>query len=75
LETTLKKELHPDDIENLKLGARIDRFLWLAHITKISQLVDKSEGDLLHTNNLGKVFVKQIKTTLNEHGYKLRGQQ
>jgi DNA-directed RNA polymerase alpha subunit len=71
----MKKELHSDDVENLNLGSRVDRFLWLVDITKISQLVDKSEGDLLHTNNLGKVFVKQIKTALNEHGYKLRGQK
>ena len=70
----MKKELHPDDIENLQLGTRIDRFLRLSRITKISQLVNKSEGDLLHIDNLGKVYVNRIKTELNEHGYKLRGQ-
>jgi len=71
----MDKEIQDDNIKNLNLNARINRFLSLANITKISYLTDKSEADLLNTNNLGKVFVQQIKTALNQRGLKLRGQQ
>ena len=71
----MDKEIQVDNIKNLNLNARINRFLSLANITKISYLTDKSEADLLNTNNLGKVFVQQIKTALNQRGLKLRGQQ
>jgi len=71
----MDKKTQDDNIKNLDLNAKINRFLLLDNITKISHLTDKSEGDLLNTKNLGKVFVQQIKTALNQRGLKLRGQQ
>ena len=71
----MNKETQDDDIKKLNLGKRIDRFLLLAGITKICNLTEKSEGDLLNTKNLGKVFVQQIKFSLNQQGFKLRGQK
>lgn len=73
-ETKEENELHPmlsNKVDNLELTVRAANCLKAESIVYIGDLVQRSEGDLLRTPNLGRKSLTEIKTVLNQHGLSL----
>jgi DNA-directed RNA polymerase alpha subunit len=59
-------------IESLGLDNRSERCLMAEDIRAISQLIDRTENELLKTPNLGRKSLNQIKDKLAARGLKLK---
>jgi DNA-directed RNA polymerase subunit alpha len=62
-------EVYDTPIEELELTTRTYNCLKRADITKIGQLLQMDEKDLLSVRNLGSKSIDEIKDKLVEHGY------
>jgi DNA-directed RNA polymerase subunit alpha len=62
-------EVYDTPIEDLELTTRTYNCLKRADITKIGQLLQMDEKDLLSVRNLGSKSIDEIKEKLVEHGY------
>lgn len=62
-------EVYDTPIEELELTTRTYNCLKRADITKIGQLLQMDEKDLLSVRNLGSKSIDEIKEKLVEHGY------
>ncbi len=66
-------EFQDMEIENLDISVRSYNCLKRAGINTVSELVEKSEEEILKVKNLGKKSFKEIKYRLTEIGLSFRG--
>jgi DNA-directed RNA polymerase alpha subunit len=65
--------LRKDHINNLLFAVRAHNCLISAGIITISQLLTKTEADLMKIPNFGKLSLKDVKDTLKANNLKLKG--
>lgn len=69
---TKEEKLESIKIEDLDLSVRAYRCLKRANINKLTDLLQKSETDLMRIRNLGRKSLKEIILKLNDMGFSLR---
>jgi DNA-directed RNA polymerase subunit alpha len=67
--------LRKDHINNLLFAVRAHNCLISAGIITISQLLTKTEADLMKIPNFGKLSLKDVKDTLKANNLKLKGKK
>lgn len=65
----LQPEQYNIPIEQLSLSVRTFNCLKRAGITKVGELLERSDDDLLKIKNLGQKALEEVRTQLREHGF------